>query len=280
MIGVSFILAMAAKPPFSGLYPAGIKAVCFNLYSCYPMKNSRFSSAFTLIELLTVIAIIGILAAILIPVVGKVRESARAAQCSSNLRQIGQAFHMYAEANNGNCPPANNILAHVGAGNDPGSTSAYSTFHGSIWPYMYDARELEIKLIRNTAPEPNVFQCPTLHYSYPRAMDAPAEIFYRNQALNDGHSYSYSMNNRVLPNWDTTKQVNLDTLESASMAVAVVEAYMWHISQTRWEQFGLVPHGGAGNFLFYDGHVERRTRNDIPDINDGKFSFWYGDNTW
>lgn len=44
--------------------------------------------AFTLIELLTVIAIIGILAAILIPVVGAVRESARNAHCMSNLRQI------------------------------------------------------------------------------------------------------------------------------------------------------------------------------------------------
>lgn len=52
-------------------------------------KNTRFRAGFTLIELLTVIAIIGILSAILIPVVGTVRESARTAQCVSNLRQIG-----------------------------------------------------------------------------------------------------------------------------------------------------------------------------------------------
>ena len=51
--------------------------------------------AFTLIELLTVIAIIGILAAILIPVVGAVRESARSAECLSNLRQIGNGMLMF-----------------------------------------------------------------------------------------------------------------------------------------------------------------------------------------
>ncbi len=66
------------------------------------MHNKKFSpaalrgsSAFTLIELLTVIAIIGILAAILIPVVGKVRASARSSVCTSNLRQIGQATHLF-----------------------------------------------------------------------------------------------------------------------------------------------------------------------------------------
>ncbi len=59
-----------------------------------PQTSRQGSSAFTLIELLTVIAIIGILAAILIPVVSSVRESARASQCSSNLRQIATTFHL------------------------------------------------------------------------------------------------------------------------------------------------------------------------------------------
>lgn len=55
--------------------------------------------AFTLIELLTVIAIIGILASILIPTVGRVRESARRTVDASNLRQIGQSSLIFANDN-------------------------------------------------------------------------------------------------------------------------------------------------------------------------------------
>jgi prepilin-type processing-associated H-X9-DG protein/prepilin-type N-terminal cleavage/methylation domain-containing protein len=67
------------------------------------MKTQKIR-AFTLIELLTVIAIIGVLAAIIIPTVGKVRESARASQCASNLRQIGMAFQLHAQEKRGALP--------------------------------------------------------------------------------------------------------------------------------------------------------------------------------
>jgi prepilin-type N-terminal cleavage/methylation domain-containing protein/prepilin-type processing-associated H-X9-DG protein len=56
---------------------------------------NRFRSAFTLIELLIVIAIIAILAAILFPVFAQAREKARQASCTANLRQIGTAVRMY-----------------------------------------------------------------------------------------------------------------------------------------------------------------------------------------
>jgi prepilin-type N-terminal cleavage/methylation domain-containing protein/prepilin-type processing-associated H-X9-DG protein len=60
---------------------------------------------FTLIELLVVIAIIAILAAMLFPVFSRAREQARRTACSSNMRQIGMAFMMYAQDADETLPP-------------------------------------------------------------------------------------------------------------------------------------------------------------------------------
>src|SRR5258708_25358263 len=59
------------------------------------IKMGSRNRAFTLIELVVVIAIIGILAAILFPVFAQAREKARAASCLSNVKQIGLAWQMY-----------------------------------------------------------------------------------------------------------------------------------------------------------------------------------------
>lgn len=71
----------------------------------YPAKRLRSRQcAFTLVELLVLIAIICILSALMMPALVKTLETSRTANCANNQKQISSAVWMYAEANNGFLP--------------------------------------------------------------------------------------------------------------------------------------------------------------------------------
>jgi prepilin-type N-terminal cleavage/methylation domain-containing protein/prepilin-type processing-associated H-X9-DG protein len=170
------------------------------------VNDSRVSHrlrAFTLIELLTVIAIIGILAAILIPVVGSVRESARATQCLSNLRQIGLALHMYADDNDGYIPTSTNV---------DGNPQWSGALHDYL-PRRIDGRNLR---------DHEIFVCPSADY--------PG---YARDALHRTYSYTGAGLGPTSAGGTfstSTTPRRVETIANHTLTPLVVEAKAWQNS--------------------------------------------------
>lgn len=107
------------RTPLATLGPAIVAMVAAMLFgigvviSCRRshVRARRIAAGFTIIELLVAIGVIGLLCSLLLPAVQRVREGARRAACSNNLRQIGIAVQNYADVHSGRLPPA--LMRHI-----------------------------------------------------------------------------------------------------------------------------------------------------------------------
>lgn len=205
-------------------------------------KRSSYPSAaaFTLIELLTVIAIIGILAAILLPVVGKVRDNARASVCLSNMRQVSLAMLMFADDNDGVLPTS-------------GDTA--SGERETDWIYWRDSsrdRQVQhspIAAYMGGSFSPDIYRC-------------PSDENIRSGNTN-GYPYSFSMNREI--GEDRRLDGRIHNVENPTRIILLVEeahpndSSAWLID--RELDVLTERHGRKGHVSFLDAHVARVTRN-------------------
>ena len=226
--------------------------------------------AFTLIELLTVIAIIGVLAAILIPTVSRVRKSARSTQSQSNLRQLGLAFQTFAADHKDRIPAWGMYGASTRPAN-PG-TECWAWW---LLPYLGMAPKDALTLEPGVQAE-TVFFAPNDPYYQPRA-DGKARRTYAMPQSGTiraiGNAYSAGSTWLVGP---------ITKLERPSKTILLVERFggQGTVGYQNWADVnvealasqmlaanngsgpineptaGAQVNGGKFNFLFVDGHVQ------------------------
>ncbi len=164
------------------------------------MVSGASRRAFTLVELLVVITIIGILVALLLPAVQAARESARRVQCANNVKQIALAAQSYSEALGvfpaGGIQAKPNPTANLNGWNRP-TTNDFSnnfTWATLILPYleqdnvyrMYDFSQPQVSAVNATARSQTIvtYLCPddTLQINEPQ----PGEAGWQQAAASGG----------------------------------------------------------------------------------------------
>jgi general secretion pathway protein G len=193
--------------------------------------------AFTLIELLTVIAIVAILAGILIPTIGRVRRNAQESQSISNARQLVSTMLVYANDNQGKLPPIS-------------GESPYYIWTDFIFPYT-ELTWGEYYMFNGERPN-GIFEDPA------------------NDAVVSGGARSHFGANDNIIRYGYTDGLPMVKVVNPARTLAIMDSaqpdgeYCSRGVNSWNPDYHAFPHSGKATMVFLDGHAESRTAEELP----------------
>jgi len=200
-------------------------------HRCYKQMGTI---GFTLVELLIVIAIIAILAALLLPALASAHRKAQTVQCLNNLRQIGQTTYMYASDNDDHLPFA------WYDDPDPSGNNFFALLTPLIYSSDFDGYgDFELKL----------YSCPT-RANEPLVGSNPMRVSYGMNAFNSVD----------FPNPQTRRLGSASAAASTTLLLADISFKYNHppIQTLEPSQVGY-KHSKRANIIFFDGHASRHS---------------------